>query len=228
DGKHATVHGQGVLLGTILGLNFNGDVVAIVLDRGGLVPGQKLNAKLLVLLSNLLGDVLVLIWKNAIHELNDGDVHAIVRKNISKLHTDGSCADDNHGIWLFLVKDLLFVRYDVAANLYTWQRTNNRAGSNDGVIKGNGLTLVVALGNLEGLSVLKRAESVNFGNLVLLQQGPDTPDDARRNLTGTLVGDTEVEAHVTGNTKGLSLMVEGIRYFSILKQCLGWDTSIVH
>ena len=32
DGNHATVHGQGVLLGTILGLNFNGDVVAIVLD----------------------------------------------------------------------------------------------------------------------------------------------------------------------------------------------------
>ena len=179
------------------------------------------------MLSNLLGDVLVLIWKNAIHELNDGDVHAIVRKNISKLHTDGSCADDNHGIWLFLVKDLLFVRYDVAANLYTWQRTNNRAGSNDGVIKGNGLTLVVALGNLEGLSVLKRAKSVNFGNLVLLHQVADTLDDARRNLTGTLVCDTEVEAHVTGDTKGLSLMVEGVRYFSILKQCLGWDTTNV-
>src|SRR5699024_11423111 len=52
----------------------------------------------------------------------------------------------------------------------------------------------------------------------------------QRNVTGVqtcALPISEVEAHVTGDTKSLSLMVEGVRYFSILKQCLGWDTTHV-
>ena len=61
DGDHGTVHGEGVLLGAVLGLHLNGDIIAVVLHGGGLVAGQQLDAELLVLLGNGLGDVLVLV-----------------------------------------------------------------------------------------------------------------------------------------------------------------------
>src|SRR5699024_12794298 len=74
---------------------------SVVLDGGGLVAGHNLDAELLVLLSDFLGDVLILIWKDAVHELHDGDVHAVVSKNISKFHADGASANNHHGIRCF-------------------------------------------------------------------------------------------------------------------------------
>src|SRR5699024_353391 len=101
DGDQAAIHGQGISLRAVLGFNFNGHIIAVVLDGGGLVAGHNLDAELLVLLSDFLGDVLILIWKDAVHELHDGDVHAVVSKNISKFHADGASANNHHGIRCF-------------------------------------------------------------------------------------------------------------------------------
>src|SRR5699024_553511 len=92
---------------------------------------------------------------------------------------------------------------------------------------GNGLALVIAFSNFKRLGVLERAQAVDLSNLVLLHQVADTLDDARGDLAGTLVRDAKVEAHITGNTKGLRLMVEGVSNLRVLKQGLGWDTAHV-
>src|SRR5699024_1549311 len=207
--------------------NVNGDVIAVVLDGGGLVAGQDLYAQLLVLLRNLLGNSLILIRKNAVHELHDGNVHTVVSQHISKLHTDGASANDNHGIWRFPIENLLFVRNDVATDFHARQGAHYRAGSNDGVVKGNGLTLIIAFGNFEGLCVLEGSQTVDLGNLVLLHQVANALDDPLGDLTGALVRCTEVKAHITGDTKVLGLMVEGVCHLGVLKQCLGWDTAHV-
>ena len=227
DGDHGTVHGEGVLLGAVLRLDLNGDIVAVVLDGGGLVAGQQLNAKLLVLLGNGLGDVLVLVRQDAVHELHDGDVHAIVGQNISKFHADGAGADDDHGLRGLIVEDLLLVGHDVAAELNARQGLDHGAGCDDAVIEGDGLALVITIGDFDGLIVLEGAKAVDFGDLVLLHQVMDTLDDARGNLAGTLVGNTEVEGDIAGNAEVLGLVVEGVGNLSVLQQRLRGDAAYV-
>ena len=227
DGNHGAIHGQRVLLGTILGFHLNGDIVAVVLHRGGLVTGQELHAELLVLLGNLLGYVLVLIRQDAVHELHDSDVHTVVGQHISKLHADGAGAHNDHGLRCFLVQDLLFIGDDIAAQLNARQGLDHGAGSDDAVIEGNGLTFIIALSNLNGLIVLEGTQTVDLGDLVLLHQVVNALDDARRNLAGTLVGHTEIKGNIAGDAKSLRLVVEGVGNLCILQQRLGGNTAYV-
>ena len=55
----------------------------------------------------------------------------------------------------------------------------------------------------------------------------DTLDDARGNLAGTLVGNTEVEGDIAGNAEVLGLVVEGMGNLSVLQQRLGRDAAYV-
>ena len=105
--NQAAIDSQSVLLLAILGFHLNGDIVAIVLDRGGLVAGQQLNAELLILLRNFLRHVCIFIRQHAVHKFYDGDVHAVVRQNVGELHTDGASAHDHHGFWCVFVGSVL-------------------------------------------------------------------------------------------------------------------------
>src|SRR5699024_8779652 len=164
---------------------------------------------------------------NAVHERTDCRVHSAVSQHIRSLHTCSASATDSRAIWRFPTENLLFVRNDVAPDFHARQGAHYRAGSNDGVVKGNGLTLIIAFGNFEGLFVLEGSQTVDLGNLVLFHQVANALDDPLGDLTGALVRCTEVKAHITGDTKVLGLMVEGVCHLGVLKQCLGWDTAHV-
>ena len=230
DGDHHSVSLDGFGLGAIGGLDvhLNALALAIVTDLGGLVTGLELHTKLLVVLGDLLGHVLVLIGKNAVHELDDGDVHAEVRQNVGELHADGTSTDDDHGVWLVHVEDLLLVGDDVAAQLHARNGTNHGAGSDDAVIEGDGLTFIIALGNLNGLGILEGSLAVDLRDLVLLHQVMDTLDDALRDLAGALVSHPEVHGNVvTRDAECLGLASDGVRKFRISDQCLRGDTTNV-
>ena len=230
DGDHHAVCLQRFVLRAVGGLDVHLHALAFaqVADGGGLVTGLQGHAQLLVLLGDFLGNVLVLVRQDAIHELNDGDVHTEVGQHVGEFHADGASADDDHGVRLVLVQDLLFVGDDVAAQLYARQGLNNGTGGDDAVVEGDGLACVVAVGDLDGLVVYKVAAAVDLLNLVLLHQVVHALDDVARDLAGALVRDLEVHRDVVaGNAVGLGFLGDGVRKFGVADQRLRGDAAHV-
>ena len=160
------------------------------------MPGQDGDAQLLVLLGDLLGDVLVLVGQDGVHELDDGDIHAVVSQDVRELHADRARANDDHGLREFVVKDLFLIRNDVAAELDPRERLHDGTRRNDAVIEREGFTGVVTVGHLDGVSVGEGALTVNFGDFVLLHQEVDALHNVGGHLPGALVSSAEVERHV--------------------------------
>ena len=230
DGDHDTVGLDGLGLGAVGGLDVDLDalVAAEVAHGGGLVTGLQVHAELLVLLGDLLGDVLVLVGQDAVHELDDGDVDAEVGQDVGELHADGTGTDDDHGLRGVLVEDLLLVGDDVAADVHTRQGLHDGTGRDDRIVEGEGLARVLPLRDLDRVRVGEGTETVDLGDPVLLHQVVDTLDDARRDLSGPLVRDPVVHADVvTADAEGLGIVGEDVRDVRVTDQRLGRDTAHV-
>src|SRR5699024_3006458 len=108
----------------------------------------------------------VLVRQNAVHELNEGYVHAVVAQNIGEFHADGAATDNDHLLRGHRVEDLLLVGNHVLGELHTREGVDHGTGGDDAVIEGDGLAGVLAVGYLDGLGVLEGAEAVDLGDLV--------------------------------------------------------------
>src|SRR5699024_7656719 len=82
NGDHGAVDGDGLGLVRTLLLVINLDRIAVVAYCGGGVAWKELDTPLLVGLGHDLGYFCVLVRKNAVHEFDEGHVHAVVTENV--------------------------------------------------------------------------------------------------------------------------------------------------
>ena len=221
DGHEDLVDGEFavVVLGVLVG---DGHAVAVVGDRLHLGGRHHLDAELLVLLGDGLGGVGVLVGQDAVEELDDRHVDAVVGQDVTELHADGPGADDHDGFGQLTGEDLGLVGDHVVGELDAGQQFHRGTGVDDDVVEGD-----LPIPHDDGFRVLELPVSVDLGDLVLLHQEVDTLDDALADLATAIERSTEVEGHLAGDPEGLGLMVEDVREFRVSQQRLGRDTSDV-
>ena len=105
------------------------------LDRLDLGPGQHLDAELLELLLDLLGDLGVLVGQGARQELDDGDVDAVVLQHVAELHADRAGAGDDDRRRQLARQDQLFIGDHVVRQRRAGHQPGAAAGGDDDVVE---------------------------------------------------------------------------------------------
>ena len=215
DGHEDLVHGDRLGLPAVLLLDLHVHRVTVVGDLGGLVPGEELDAELLVVLGDLLGDLLVLVRQQAVHELDDRDLDAVGVHHVRELHADRARAHHDDRVGQLAGEDLLLVADHVLAQLDAREGLDHGAGGDDAVVE-----RVLRAVDLDRLGVGERPVAVDLGDLVLLHEEVDALDDAVRDLAAAVVGGAEVEGDVAGDTEQLAVTLNRVGQLRITQQCL--------
>ncbi len=226
DRHEHLVRGDRALLAVLRGVR-DGDGGAVVDDALDLGRGEDVDAVALVLLRDLLRHVGVLVGQRAVEELDDRDLHAVVRQDVGELHADGAGADDDDRLGQLTGEDLLLEGDDVVAELHAGKQTDRGSGRDDDVVVGDLFGRAVGLGDRDRLRPGEGAAAVVFDDLVLLHQEVDALDAAVRDDARAVPRLAEVDRELTRDAEEVGLVVQRVRELRILQERLGGDAAHV-
>ena len=194
------------------------------LDLGA---GEHLDAQLLELLLDLLGDVGVLVGQRPRQELHDRHVDAVVLQHVAELHADGTGSGDDDRLRQLPGQDQFFVGDHVLRQRRARHQPRAAAGGDDRVVERDRFGPTVVELNRQRVGVGESAVAVDLGDLVLLHQEVHTGDAALGHLAAAVEGDPVVEGRLAADAEGLGFLGEDVGEFGVAQQRFGRDAADV-
>jgi hypothetical protein len=203
------------------------DLVAGVDDRLDLRADEDVDAEVLVLLRDLLRDIRVLVRERAVEELDDRDLHAVVRQDVRELHADRAGADDDDRAGQVAREDLLLVGDDVLAQRDAGEQAHGGAGRDDDVVEGDLFGRAVRLRHRDRLGARERPAALVLGDLVLLHQVVDALDAPVGDDARAVERRAEVGGELARDAEEVGLVLQGVHDLGVLQERLGGDAADV-
>ena len=198
-----------------------------VLDGLDLGAEQDLDAQLLVVLEELLGDICILGRHHPVEELDDGHIDTEVLHDVGELDTDGTGPGDDDRPGQLGVEDLLLVGHDVLAHLHPGEHPGHGTRRDDQLVEGQLAGGPVVERHRHPLRAGQGAPSVDLGDLVLLHEEVHALDDPRGHLTRARVRRGVGHAHLTLDAVLRLVMGQQVGQLGILQQRLRGDAADV-
>lgn len=177
DGDEAAVGGD--FFGSAGVFDRDGDGRAVVLGRGDFGVGQAVDPGLFVAFGNSIGDLIVFDWEAIGHHFHDCDFGAEGIVDVAKFHSDGTRADDDHGLGL-LFKDHGFLggndRRVIVGKTGKFARLCS--SGDDDVFGVEDFGRAVLLFHLDLAAGLDRTEALHIINLVLFKEELDSSGES--------------------------------------------------
>ena len=126
----------------------------------------------------ILADLAVHIWQDAVHPFDDGDLGAKIGECVGEFNADDAAADDGDGIWTLAQLEEL-IAGDNAWQLHAWNVQHDWLGASgeDDVVGGVVGHCAIGSGDLHGLVRMEHAAPVDEGDPVALEELFDAADE---------------------------------------------------